>query len=522
MSGVLTKGEMMSWTRRLVWQRIAAVAVISVLAASCGSSDSSTDTDAGSDTTVEDSAAEETEASEPDEGEDGDGEEAGEGDGEDEAMADGEMGINADNVLIGPSGFQIDLNECPSDWSDTEGLTDDSIKLGTSFVLSGSAAGFGPYIFGTEAYLNHINDSEGGVGGRTISLEIKDDAYETARAVTNVQELIQKDKVFALTAPVGTPGNLANYDYINESCVPHLPVVSGHPAWGDPVNHPWSVSPAILAYNTEATLWGQYLLEVWDGEFPITVAALVGNNDFGLAYKNTFADFMDANPGKFELVAEQLHQMDAPNITNELTTLAASEADVAIIMSGAVYCTQMFDGVAQAEWDPTIKIAPGVCSSIAQFFEPAGVNGNGWLVVTAEKDINNPDLVGSDEGVDLLRSILEEQGHDPSDSQAGRGFGAGLVVAESLKAADAMPGGLSRTNYMLAARSLDIESHPLLLGDAGMHLDGNNDAFLIETAQVVQYEVSEGETSGAMVPVGELISVEGETPLCVFDGSKCG
>ena len=35
-------------------------------------------------------------------------------------------------------------------------------------------------------------------------------------------------------------------------------VHSGHPAWGDPVNHPWTVG-YILAYNTEAILWGSYI-----------------------------------------------------------------------------------------------------------------------------------------------------------------------------------------------------------------------------------------------------------------------
>jgi branched-chain amino acid transport system substrate-binding protein len=489
----------------------AAMVAIALIAASCGSSGDD-ETTASDDTTQ----STDTESTDTDSTDGSDTSDDGDG-----SMADGEMGIDDDNILIGPSGFTIDLNECPSDWSDTEGLTDDAINLGTSFVLSGPAAGFGPYIYGTEAYLKHINDSEGGVGGRTINLEIKDDAYDASRAVTNIQELIQKDKVFAVTAPVGTPANLANYDYINESCVPHFPVVTGHPAWGDPENHPWSVSPAILAYNTEAQLWGQYLLDTWEGEFPITVAALVGNNDFGLAYKEAFAEFIEANPGKIEVVAEQQHEFTAPNITNELTTLAGSEADVVIIMSGAVYCTQMFDGVAQAAWDPVVKIAPGVCSSIVQFFEPAGANGDGWVIVTAEKDINNPDLVGSDEGVDMLRSILEEQGHDPGDSQAGRGFGAGIVIADSLKRAEEMPGGLSRTNYILAARSLDIESHPLLLGDAGMHLDGNEDAFLIETAQVVEYQVPEGETSGSFIPVGELISIEGQTPNCAFVNGSC-
>ena len=45
-------------------------------------------------------------------------------------MNSGDWGINSDNVLIGPSGFEIDLNNCPADWSNTHGLTDSEIRVG--------------------------------------------------------------------------------------------------------------------------------------------------------------------------------------------------------------------------------------------------------------------------------------------------------------------------------------------------------------------------------------------------------
>ena len=32
-------------------------------------------------------------------------------------MDAGEWGVNSNNILIGPSGFEIDLNDCPGDWS---------------------------------------------------------------------------------------------------------------------------------------------------------------------------------------------------------------------------------------------------------------------------------------------------------------------------------------------------------------------------------------------------------------------
>ena len=63
--------------------------------------------------------------------------------------------------------------------------------------------------------------------------------------------------------------------------------MTGHPAWGDPVNHPWTTGMA-LAYTSEAILWGSFIdqniEELTKDDGKITVAALVMNNDFGKAY----------------------------------------------------------------------------------------------------------------------------------------------------------------------------------------------------------------------------------------------
>ena len=42
------------------------------------------------------------------------------------------------------------------------------------------------------------------------------------------------------------------------SCTPQLFVGTGFPAWGDPANHQWTVG-GILAYNTEAKMWGEFI-----------------------------------------------------------------------------------------------------------------------------------------------------------------------------------------------------------------------------------------------------------------------
>ncbi|MEZ5266210.1 MAG: hypothetical protein R2755_31475 [Acidimicrobiales bacterium] len=46
-------------------------------------------------------------------------------------------------TVTGPEGYTIDLTKCGAGWSDTEGLTDDTIKIGFTGPLSGTLADVG-------------------------------------------------------------------------------------------------------------------------------------------------------------------------------------------------------------------------------------------------------------------------------------------------------------------------------------------------------------------------------------------
>jgi len=198
---------------------IGLLALIALVAAACGSGDADTeaavagtstdaesddaaaddddsddggDDDSGADTTVVDSTDDSDAAD--DEAAAGDGDTDGDGLLSDEeqiayltAGVEGdEWGVSDDNVLRGPAGYSIDLNACPSGWSDTGGVTDSEVVLGVSTSVSGTLASYGLISAGQTNYYDYVN-SEGGVGGRDIRLVIKDDAYEPARTISNVQ-----------------------------------------------------------------------------------------------------------------------------------------------------------------------------------------------------------------------------------------------------------------------------------------------------------------------------------------------
>ncbi len=91
----------------------------------------------------------------------------------------------------------------------TRGVTATEVTLGMHTDLSGVAATYG--VSSSNAVkmrFDEINDG-GGINGRKIKVIIEDTAYQVPKAVQACNKLINRDKVFAFVAPLGTPMNNA-------------------------------------------------------------------------------------------------------------------------------------------------------------------------------------------------------------------------------------------------------------------------------------------------------------------------
>ncbi len=432
-------------------------------------------------------------------------------------MNSGDWGINSDNVLIGPSGFEIDLNNCPADWSNTHGLTDSEIRVGQTTVMSGNLAAYGDISNGWENYWDWINDELGGIGGRELVMIIKDDGYVAAQTIEYVDELIESSNVMALHG-LGSPNGLAVYDKINDECIPHLFYASGHPAWGDPVNHPWTTSHQ-MSYSTEAMLWGTWIKSNLADKLPVKVAGLVMDNDFGLAYEMGFEAYAENNP---DVVSEYLpvrHDPAAPTLTNEVTTIAAFDPHVFISMTAGNPCLLAIQEVEASGLLDRLSAAftPSVCKGVAAYMAPAGMAADGWWIVGGGvKDITDPQYIG-EPFVEFIHETLRGGGLDPSISMLGTGYYFAVPWTETLRIANELPGGLTRTNVMLAARNLHIW-HPLMMDGITYALDGAVDAYAIEGSDFSRFD-AEAQTWNQ---IGDLVDANAGTPNCAWDKANGG
>jgi branched-chain amino acid transport system substrate-binding protein len=90
-----------------------------------------------------------------------------------------------------------------------QGVTKDTITLGTIQDLSGPLAGFGKQVrLGMMLRVDEANE-QGGVDGRKLELKVEDSGYDPKRAVLAAQKLVNQDKIFMMVGHIGTAQNMA-------------------------------------------------------------------------------------------------------------------------------------------------------------------------------------------------------------------------------------------------------------------------------------------------------------------------
>jgi len=421
--------------------------------------------------------------------------------------ADEGWGLGDDGVLVGPSGFTLDTNDCPADWNNDEGLDDGVITIGVTTAASGSLAAYGNIYTGLGAYFDYIND-RGGIGGYTFEVEVKDDEYVATKTIEAWAELFQSVKPL-VGHTLGSPNTFAMQAEFQAQCVPQVMVATGHQAWGDPEFNPWTTGYQ-LSYASEALLWGAWIEA--NTEPGAVVAGLVMDNDFGLAYEQAFQDFADNSDHISEFVIVR-HDPAAATLTNEVTTLAASNPNVFISMTAGNPCILAIQEAGRSGITETADafFTPSVCKSIANYMLPAGADAADWYIIGGGiKDITDP-AWADDVYISWANATLAEYGGDVTNSLQGEGFAnRGLVWDQMLQIAAELPGGINRTNIILAQRGMSELTHPALLDGIGFGMDGNADAYFIEGSDISQFDL-EAET---WVKQGGVIDLSGLSPNC--------
>jgi branched-chain amino acid transport system substrate-binding protein len=357
------------------------------------------------------------------------------------------------------------------------GITDDTIKLGGSYPLSGPASAYRSIEQGAQAHFKYVN-ANGGVDGRKIEFVTLDDAYEPPKAVQNARRLIQEEEVFALFNTLGTANNVAIWDYTNKEEVPQLFVATGASLWGADVDaHPWTTGWQP-DYVTESQVYADYL----EQEKPnAKVAVLYQNDAFGEDLLNGFKKATEGT--NIEVVAEESYEVTDPTVSSQMSKLASSDADTFLNITTPKFGAQAIVAADKLGWK-VLHIINNVSASKLLVLEPAGLDKSQGLISTAYfKDPASPEWENDDSMMEFKDALAEHEPRaNPEDPNTVYGWAAASTMVEALKGMEEP----TRQALMDSARSLDIEVPILLPGiDVKMAAD---DGYPIEAMQIIRFE----------------------------------
>ena len=312
------------------------------------------------------------------------------------------------------------------------GVSSTEIKLGITIPMTGAASpGYNKVPGAMKAYFDYVN-ANGGVNGRKITLVVKDDQYVPTQAVAKTNELILKDRVFALVSPLGTANNKAVAASVNPASrgIPVMFVNTGFSGFADAKKYPTTY--AILpSYVMEAKIMAEYIKDNFAGK---NIGLVYQDDDFGT---DALAGFKTAGIKFATTVGYASGSQGAATAAGWVTKLKAANCDV-VILFGVSSATAAGLGTAAA-----MKYAPqwilgsvgGDATTIKAAGVPAGVlyNAVGASFLPATTDL-------TDEYVSLFSSIYSKAVPGSAfDNNVLVGMNSAFVAVQAIKAAGANP-----------------------------------------------------------------------------------
>ncbi len=229
------------------------------------------------------------------------------------------------------------------------GVTDTEIVVGVTTPLSGPAAAWGNTAVAMEAWARYVNE-QGGVHGRTLRVEIRDDGYHPGRAMANLKEM--QDKVFMNVGLLGSAILNAAKEFPHE--------------YRFPVVNPYG-NPAIWARQPREKL--RYVFVNYpdygdEGEFLLShtvtvqgakkIAVFYQNDDYGKGGLEGVRRGLRAVGGKATLALELPYELTDRELSTHANKLKDSGADAVILYSTITHGANLVKEMAKTGYRPKL------------------------------------------------------------------------------------------------------------------------------------------------------------------------
>ena len=210
-----------------------------------------------------------------------------------------------------------------------QGITPTEIVIGTHQDLSGPIKGWGvPVLNGMKLGVEEIN-AAGGINGRKLRLIAEDSAYDPKKAVLASQKLVEKDKIFAMVGPMGSPTVIASRDILFDAGVLQLfPLTAAEFTYKfDPAKPQERLKFSNLLPYVESTRAAlKYMVEM---KKPKAVCLMYQDDEYG---KNVFDGFtQQLEAMKMKPASVTTYKRGASDFSSQVAKMKSDGCDLVVL-----------------------------------------------------------------------------------------------------------------------------------------------------------------------------------------------
>jgi len=208
--------------------------------------------------------------------------------------------------------------------AETQGVTDTEVLIGTDLDLSGPINFWGlPIKNGMEMAVDEIN-AAGGIHGRKLRLIVEDMAYDPKKAVLAVEKLLSRDRVFTVTASMGTVMTAATMPLVLKRGIAHVFPITPAEMFAIPFNRLKFAWFTPYYYDVRTSI--KYLLE--SKKFT-KVGVLYQDDDFGAEILKATQDQLQT--AGMKPVSTASYKRGATDFSSQIARLKADGVELVVM-----------------------------------------------------------------------------------------------------------------------------------------------------------------------------------------------
>jgi branched-chain amino acid transport system substrate-binding protein len=214
---------------------------------------------------------------------------------------------------------------CTGALAQQQGVTKDTILVGTIQDMSGPLAGYGKQARnGMQLRIDELNEQQGSVHGRKLKLLAEDDGYDPKKAVLAAQKLVNQDKVFIIAGHLGTAQNMAAMPVqFEKNIVNFMPITAAREMY-EPLHK--------LKYSFAATYYDQIrqaLPKMVKEKNVKKVCTIYQDDDFGLeVQRGAEAGLKTLN---MEVAEKTTYKRGATDFSSQVAKMKSSGCELVVL-----------------------------------------------------------------------------------------------------------------------------------------------------------------------------------------------